>query len=1191
MRIPLASVPGLWLLAAASCGAGSPRPEPSEARALFDGSSLSGWAGDERFWSVRDGVIVGESTAETPCERTQYLIHEGERFDDFVLEVEVALEGGNSGVQFRSQRAGPDLVGYQADLDAAGDYVGALYEQYGREILARPGERVSIGEDGAREAVPLGIPPPGALAPGWHRYRIEARGARVLLSVDGRPSAEVIDRERRRRRSSGLIGLQLHAGPPMKVSFRNVTIEELAPAAAADPEPALPPQWIWAEGAPRARQELWFRRTFDVPGTARAVRVFGAADDRMEVWWNGALVAESADWRAGTRSRTALDAVVSGENTLAVWTQNEEGPAGLWLEVWIDGATDERLRIVTDESWRVRAAGDREWSAPAPDDGGWSAARSLGPLGVPPWGGPGRLEARDPGRAPAGEEIEVPEGFRAELVYSVPRARQGSWVALAADGRGGFVASDQKGALYRLLPTLAPDRRARVSVERLPLALGAAQGLCVANGDLYVMVNGEDDEDENGLWRARDGDGDGTWDTAELLRALSGSGEHGPHAVVPTADGTGLWVLAGNHTDVPAPIDVARPRVVQESDALLPQENDPNGHPPGPNASGGWIARTDLDGKTWELVAVGLRNAYDCVELAEGELLTFDSDMEWDIGLPWYRETRVLHVVSGADYGWRHGSGKWPAWFADTLPACLEAGQGSPTGMVSGAGLEGPPRWKEALFAADWSFGRIRAFFLEPRGASFAAKSEIFASGRPLPVCDLALGDDGALWFVTGGRGVQSGVYRIAWTGASEEGAPVREREEAAARAERRALEAAHASAEPDVVERAWPHLAGDDPFLRNAARVAIERQDPALWRDRALGEEDPRAAAQLAIALAARGDASDRSALLAELGRFELATLEEAAERDVLRACDRVLQAFGAPEGEERVRLRERFEARFPSGRSAVDRMLFALLVFLESPEVVAGGLERLRAAETRADEIAYLFLLRTVAEGWSLDQRRAYLAALDRVLGTLEGGASFRNYLLAIRRGAVATLGDGERDALAELLEPPPAPAPAEAPSAPFVRSWTLAELLPVVRDVPGGAGDPARGAAAYRKASCLTCHRIDGEGGAQGPDLTTAAARYGAQDLLSAIMHPSSDIVDQYQDTEVWTNAGPVYVGTVVSEDERTLRVLVAGAPPETVEIEKADVELRRPSPLSKMPEGLLEVLTVDEIRDLFAYLLRR
>jgi putative heme-binding domain-containing protein len=89
----------------------------------------------------------------------------------------------------------------------------------------------------------------------------------------------------------------------------------------------------------------------------------------------------------------------------------------------------------------------------------------------------------------------------------------------------------------------------------------------------------------------------------------------------------------------------------------------------------------------------------------------------------------------------------------------------------------------------------------------------------------------------------------------------------------------------------------------------------------------------------------------------------------------------------------------------------------------------------------------------------------------------------------------------------------------------------------------------------------------------------------------MHPSSDIVDQYQDTEVWTSAGPVYVGTVVSEDESTLRLLVAGAPPETVEIEKADVELRRPSPLSKMPEGLLEVLTVDEIRDLFAFLLRR
>ena len=100
----------------------------------------------------------------------------------------------------------------------------------------------------------------------------------------------------------------------------------------------------------------------------------------------------------------------------------------------------------------------------------------------------------------------------------------------------------------------------------------------------------------------------------------------------------------------------------------------------------GWIARTDPDGKTWELIASGFRNDFDVSFNREGELFTFDADMEWDIGVPWYRPTRVSHVISGAEYGFRNGSGKWPSHYIDSFGAVVNIGPGSPTGVTQPTG-------------------------------------------------------------------------------------------------------------------------------------------------------------------------------------------------------------------------------------------------------------------------------------------------------------------------------------------------------------------------------------------------------------------------------------------------------------------------------------------------------------------------
>ena len=149
----------------------------------------------------------------------------------------------------------------------------------------------------------------------------------------------------------------------------------------------------------------------------------------------------------------------------------------------------------------------------------------------------------------------------------------------------------------------------------------------------------------------------------------------------------------------------------------------------------------------------GFRNAYDFDFNSEGELFTFDSDMEWDWGLPWYRPTRVNHCVTGAEFGWRSGSAVWPEYYPDSLPATINIGVGSPTGVKFGRGKNFPGDYRQALYILDWSYGRIFAVHLKPHGASYTAEAEVFVKGKPLNLTSLQFAKDGSMYFITGGRG------------------------------------------------------------------------------------------------------------------------------------------------------------------------------------------------------------------------------------------------------------------------------------------------------------------------------------------------------------------------------------------------------------------------------------------------------
>ena len=313
-----------------------------------------------------------------------------------------------------------------------------------------------------------------------------------------------------------------------------------------------------------------------------------------------------------------------------------------------------------------------------------------------------------------------------------------------------------------------------VKREFIARPLSDAQGLTWANGALYVVVNKYSTKFESGLYRVRDTKGNDQFEDIELLKKIPGGGEHGPHAVEAGPDGK-LYVMAGNHTKLVEGVSPNSPHKNYAEDFVLPRQWDGNGHAAGILAPGGHIYRTDLDGKNWELLLAGFRNSYDFSINADGEIFTFDSDMEWEWGMQWYRPTRVYHCTSGADFGWRSGSGKWPAYYADGNPPTLDVGVGCPTGTKFGYGTKFPAKYQRAYYILDWTFGRILAVHLTPNGASYDATMENFIAPKglvtlgapkpPLNVTDIEVANDGALYFTVGGRGVQSGLYRVTYSG------------------------------------------------------------------------------------------------------------------------------------------------------------------------------------------------------------------------------------------------------------------------------------------------------------------------------------------------------------------------------------------------------------------------------------------
>src|SRR4051812_13748273 len=453
--------------------------------------------------------------------------------------------------------------------------------------------------------------------------------------------------------------------------------------------------------------------------------------------------------------------------------------------------------------------------------------------------------AQDPAAPPA-YQVRIAKDFKVELLYNVPKNSQGSWVSMCVDPKGRLIVSDQYGGVFRITPGKGPGD---TKVEPIDVKIGHAQGLLYAFDSLYVMVNDQQPYPW-GLYRVRDTNGDDKFDKVELLRRLEGGGEHGPHAILLSPDKKSIYCVIGDQTKL-TEMSASRVPPIWSEDHLLPRMPDGRGFMAGVLGPGGSIYKVDPDGKNWELRTTGFRNEYDAAFHRNGDLFTYDADMEWDMNTPWYRPTRVCLAASGIDYGWRNGTGKYPVHYADTVPPVINIGPGSPTGVTFGYGAKFPAKYQEAFFICDWSYGKLYAIHLQQDGAGYTATREEFATGAPLPLTDIVINPtDGAMYFAVGGRKTQSGLYRVTYTG-SESTAPLAGEEKLNdLQLLRRKLEAFHGKKDPAAVETAWPYLGHADRFIRAAARAAIESQPVDQWRDKALAERDPQASITAIIAL-----------------------------------------------------------------------------------------------------------------------------------------------------------------------------------------------------------------------------------------------------------------------------------------------------------------------------------------------------
>jgi putative heme-binding domain-containing protein len=937
--------------------------------------------------------------------------------------------------------------------------------------------------------------------------------------------------------------------------------------------------WIWGSWATEltrpAGEKCYFRCEFDLSAEPETAVLAASCDNRFTCYINGEVALSGDDWSKPRRANVKK-LLKRSKNVLAFEGINDSAPAGLLfsLDVALSGGV--RWRKVSDASILTHASPGDPWYAPSIEGiDGWKPARVLGLHGVAPWG---MLAFTRP------PHFEPLPGFVVEPVAD----QFGSVLSMAFDPEGNSYYGVEGGGLY----CIAKDTKAPYL---LTSGVSSSQGLCFRpdspgspDGHLYASGN---DATGAGVFRMRIEKKGGVPSAGpiERLGGFTGSGgEHGVHGIV-NGPGGRLYISVGNHHQIAQPWSPDSPYRIHYEGMLLPNMEDPLGHAVGIRSPGGTIVSIDPEGKDWRVEAGGFRNAYDLAFDLDGEMFTYDSDMEWDVGLPWYRPVRMVHVIPGGEYGWRSGEGCWPDYFFDSLPPAVETGRGSPTGMALCRSRMFPEKYYGSILACDWSQGTLLAFHMKRNAAGmFEGNYEILLRGHPLNVTDVEQAADGSVWFTLGGRGSYGGVFRLAYAPA-ENPLPAAQVKPGSAFAERKVVEDPVA-----LLQRTGQELCR---FQQFELGLAIERRSPSAFHDlpNLRPELAPvlytfvaRWALQHATDPAARGEIEYFSKQLIEY-------LEAHRDRaDGFLAGLRALELFllnplAGPGGPVPAEIQTKVPGWYPHADRRVNRELAALISHFDSAAGCDKLIQQLQREPSRLEQIHIASCLRAMSQGWSDTNRRAFIEWF-RLAQTWPGGASFQGYIAHMLSDFLPRLNDAEKQLVGtprhDAAKAATAPAPAVAETgASFVKDLDFtSEFVDRVRTAPRRSA--AEGALLY-KSLCARCHVCGNQQSGQvGPDLTSVVSRFGTSDLLDAIIHPSRVISDQYPAWDVTRRAGSPVTGLKVRDDSAGVAIVQADGT--RVDVARADIVDITKSAVSLMPEGMLDPLTYEQVADLVAFL---
>ncbi|OYW75012.1 MAG: hypothetical protein B7Z37_15210 [Verrucomicrobia bacterium 12-59-8] len=731
--------------------------------------------------------------------------------------------------------------------------------------------------------------------------------------------------------------------------------------------------------------------------------------------------------------------------------------------------------------------------------------------------------------------LTLPPGFKAELIRSA-QPGEDSWVSMAFDPEGRIALGKEKKGLLRLTLSGSGEQK----VEVIDDELLECRGLLYAHGSLFANAN-----NSKTLFRLTDADGDGVFEQRQALVRTEGGVGHGRNHIKLGPDGD-IYVAHGNNVLLPKNLDPDSPLKNYANDQLIPNPWDGSMFDGNVELPAGHILRVAPDGSKVTLLAGGLRNPLDIAFNDKGDLFTFDADMERDVGTPWYMPTRVLQIVPGADYGWRRGTGRFPAWYADTLPSVIDIGLSSPTGIYFGYKAEFPQKYQDALYLLDWSYGRIIAVHF-----GSTVTQETFVAGRPLNVTDGCIGADGAMWFITGGRGTQSGLYRVTYVG-------------------NRPLAQQAGRMEKPVSAALSAH----------AARLRLESQPVNEWRMQALHSNDLNAL----LALARVGQPSDLPAIL-----DAVLTAAPAPTLAALRVVAVAISRHGTPESAMKQQLLA--WAVYPRDDTFLNRELCRLLVYLKSPTVIEKTMPLLQEATTSEDLLFYPFMLRYLKDGWTLEQRKIAFEALNKA-EKMNGASTFFKAISDTRSELAAALKPEEATQLAAVISPAkPAVLSAHALPGHSFKNWTLEDLAPLLAKMDAKTRSRDSAKDALIRAQCVFCHKVSYDptlpAGVFGPDLVQVSARFNRRDLLDHILNPSKFIDEKFRYVTVKTSDGRTITGSLESEDDERVVLKPNPLAPEKSEIAKAMIKERSVSEISPMPPGLLNSLKAEQILDLLAW----